>query len=102
MGEPPDREPGDEVSLRALYAAVPGAEALDLTERADDEDAAAQPGLDGVDVPVSDDDDWAADPDLAADRPDEADSPWTDGQARGVLEHLLGAEPVEDDPDDET
>lgn len=91
------QRPGDEASLHALYAAVPSAEEIDLA------DGLAPPRqLPAFDVPRADDDPAAADDIDDPDGLDDEDvTPLTDGQARGVLEHLLGAEPVEEDPDEE-
>jgi hypothetical protein len=91
-----DPTPGDEASLLALYAAVPGAEEIDLAEEASWYSTEVREALvligRGEAPPRSD-----VDADLDDDGEAEEPTPLTDGQARGVLEQLLGAEPVEDD-----
>ncbi|MGN6782462.1 MAG: hypothetical protein ACTHJH_13245 [Marmoricola sp.] len=94
--EQADRRPGDEASLHALYAAVPSAEELDLAD-------ALPPALPFTvfDPPRDEDEADVSDAVGEEDAEDEEVTPLTDGQARGVLEHLLGAEPVEDEPEEE-
>jgi hypothetical protein len=96
-----DPTPGDEASLLALYAAVPGAEEIDLAEEASWYSTEVREALvligRGEAPPRSDVDADLEDDEGEADEP----TPLTDGQARGVLEQLLGAEPVDDDGDDE-
>lgn len=98
--EQADQRPGDEASLHALYAAVPSAEELDLAD-------ALPPALPFTvfDPPPAEDEadlsDEVGEEDGEEDAEDEEVTPLTDGQARGVLEHLLGAEPLEDEPEEE-
>lgn len=90
-----DQRPGDEASLHALYAAVPSAEELDLADGLPAAPPLPLPSLDGSA------DDEVTVPEDVEELEDEEVTPLTDGQARGVLEHLLGAEPVEDENDEE-
>ena len=96
-----DRTPGDEASLHALYAAVPGAEEVDLAEEAPrrGHDVTEPLLFNGLGEPPPSAD---TDADREDDDDDDEPTPLTDGQARGVLEQLLGAEPVEDDADEES
>jgi len=86
--------PGSEVTLIALYDAVPATEELDLREEWEREQAESVKDL----LSALDDADGSDDePD------DEAAEPLTERQVFGMIEHMLGAELVEDarDGDDQ-
>jgi hypothetical protein len=82
-----DRRPGDEASLLALYDAVPAAEELDLVEEADHDKR--QRRLQRFHAQLRGQEAAASAPEPDHDVP-------TDGQAIGILEHLLGARLIEE------
>ncbi|MFW6774178.1 hypothetical protein ACOACO_07835 [Nocardioides sp. CPCC 205120] len=82
-----DDRPGDDAGLWRLHGLVPAAEEVDLREELE-RDRTVERALRLLGVPVRPDE---------TDEPDEPEQPdeppMTDGQALGILEHLLGAEP---------
>jgi len=86
----PDDEgsrPGSEVSLIALYDAVPATEEVDLREEWEREEARSVREL------LSTDEGTGA----ADDQGEEPVDPLTDSQVFGLVEHILGAELIDDD-----
>ena len=87
----PDDEgsrPGSEVTLIALYDAVPATEELDLREeweRADERNVRELLSTD----------------DAGDDPADQPVDPLTDRQVFGMVEHMLGAELIDEDPDND-
>lgn len=92
---PADVGPGSDATLDALYDLVPGAEEVDLAEQVrleqEQAEALANAGFveDGVPAPEP-----AATEELPPPAPEER---LTDGQVQGLLEHVLGAEEIDDD-----
>ncbi|MDF9714729.1 hypothetical protein INN71_01930 [Nocardioides sp. ChNu-153] len=87
-----DDRPGDDAGLWRLHGLVPAAEEVDLREELE-RDRTVERALRRLDVPVP------ADEPEEPEEPEVNGPPVTDGQALGILEHLLGAEP--EDPEGE-
>lgn len=95
MDQEPDAAAGSESTLHALYDLVPGAEEVDLAEEARREREQAEALVEVLaEVLAAPDDD--AEP-TSDDEPTDAVDPLTDGQVQGMLEHLLGAEVLDDE-----
>ena len=92
---PADVGPGSDATLNALYDLVPGAEEVDLAEqvRLEREQAEALESAGFVEDGVLD-----TEPPVLEEPPAPApEERLSDGQVQGLLEHVLGAEEIDDD-----
>ncbi len=94
---PADVGPGSDATLSALYDLVPDAEVVDLSEevRLEQEQACALERAGFLQEGAVPEPDRELVEEPPAPPPEERLS---DGQVQGLLEHLLGAEVVDDDP----